>query len=220
MDYTAEQIDKIKYDVIKKNGLENCYIRAAAWRGAEQMGIDVEGTKTHMAVAAWDWGSYFDPETRKVGISLKSTDWRKPNPNCAPTESKTASLYNLSCMVKAEVKKAGYTDALMLCHEGYVAESTGANIFLIKDGVIHTPIADRFLNGLTRQTVIALAKDMGITVEERRIKPEELGDFSEIFLTGSAAEITPVGKIDEMKFTPGPITVKLAEAYTALTHGE
>lgn len=220
MPYTAEQIDEIKYEVLKANGLENAYIRAAAWRGAEQMGIDVEGTKTHMAIAAWDWGSYFDPEVRKVGISLKSTEWRKPNPNCAPTAAKTASLYNLSCIVKAEVKKAGYTDALMLDHEGYVAESTGANIFLIKDGVIHTPIADRFLNGLTRQTIIGLAKDMGITVEERRIKPEEVETFEEIFLTGSAAEITPVGKIDEIPFTPGPITAKLHDAYTALTHGE
>ena len=220
MEYTAEEIDEIKIEVLKANGLENAYIRAAAWRGAEQMGIDVDGTKTHMAVAAWDWGSYFDPEVRKVGISLKSTDWRKPNPNCAPTASKTASLYNLSCIVKNEVKEAGYTDALMLDHEGYVAESTGANIFLIKDGVIHTPIADRFLNGITRQTVIDLAKDMGITVEERRIKPEELEGFEEIFLTGSAAEITPVGSIDDMKFTPGEITAKLHDAYTALTHGE
>jgi branched-chain amino acid aminotransferase len=220
MEYTAEQIDEIKVEVLKANGLENAYIRAAAWRGAEQMGIDIDGTKTHMAVAAWDWGSYFDPEVRKVGISLKSTEWRKPNPNSAPTAAKTASLYNLSCIVKNEVKEAGYTDALMLDHEGYVAESTGANIFLIKDGVIHTPIADRFLNGITRQTVIGLAKDMGITVEERRIKPEELEGFEEIFLTGSAAEITPVGSIDDMKFIPGPITAKLADAYTALTHGK
>ncbi|MGH1398844.1 MAG: branched-chain amino acid aminotransferase [Alphaproteobacteria bacterium] len=220
MTYTAQEIDDIKYEVLKANGLDNAYIRAAAWRGAEQMGIDVDGTETHMAIAAWDWGSYFDPEIRKTGISLKSTQWRKPNPNCAPTASKTASLYNLSCIVKNEVKEAGYTDALMLDHEGYVAESTGANIFLIRDGEIHTPIADRFLNGITRQTVIALAKDAGITVHERRIPPEELSTFTEIFLTGSAAEITPVGKIDNMTFTPGEITAKLIEAYTALTHGE
>ena len=218
MHYTAEQIDAIKYDVMKANNLENCYIRAAAWRGAEQMGIDVDGTKTHMAVAAWDWGSYFDPEIRKTGISLKSTEWRKPNPNSAPTASKTASLYNMSCIVKNEVKEAGYTDAFMLDHEGYVAESTGANIFLIRDGEIHTPIADRFLNGITRQTVIAIAKDLGYDVIERRIKPEELETFTEIFLTGSAAEITPVGKIDNQTFTPGEITAKLADAYTAMTH--
>jgi len=220
MHYTAEQIDEIKYEVLKANNLENCYIRAAAWRGAEQMGIDVDGTKTHMAVAAWDWGSYFDPEIRKTGISLKSTQWRKPNPNSAPTASKTASLYNMSCIVKNEVKAAGYTDAFMLDHEGYVAESTGANIFLIRDGEIHTPIADRFLNGITRQTVIGLAKDLGYEVIERRIKPEELETFTEIFLTGSAAEITPVGKIDNQTFTPGEITAKLHDAYTALTHGK
>lgn len=218
--YSVDEIETAKYEVMKANGLDNCYIRAAAWRGAEQMGIDVGQTKTHMAIAAWDWGSYFDPEVRKVGISLKSTDWRKPNPNSAPTAAKTASLYNLSCMVKMEVKKAGFTDALMLDHEGFVAESTGANIFLIKDRVINTPIADRFLNGITRQTVIQIAKDMGITVNERRVKPEELEGFDEIFLTGSAAEITPVGKIDDMTFKPGPITARLHDAYTALTHGE
>ncbi|MGB0719086.1 MAG: branched-chain amino acid aminotransferase [Bdellovibrionales bacterium] len=218
MHYTAQQIDEIKYEVLKANGLDNAYIRAAAWRGAEQMGIDVAGTQTHLAVAAWDWGSYFDPEIRKIGISLKSTHWRKPNPNCAPTEAKTASLYNLSCIVKLECKEAGYNDALMLDYEGYVAESTGANIFLIRDGVIHTPIADRFLNGITRQTVIELAKEAGIEVQERRIKPEELESFEEIFLTGSAAEITPVGKIDDITFTPGPITAQLHDAYTALTH--
>ena len=220
MPYSVDEIETAKAEVMKANNLENCYIRAAAWRGAEQMGIDVTGTKTHMAIAAWDWGSYFDPEIRKTGISLKSTDWRKPNPNSAPTEAKTASLYNLSCMVKYEVKKAGYTDALMLDHEGFVAESTGANFFGVKDGVLFTPIADRFLNGLTRQTVIEIAKDMGITVEEKRIKPEEIEGFEEIFLTGSAAEITPVGKIDDLTFKPGPVTDKLQTAYTALTHGE
>lgn len=183
------------------------------------MGIDVAGTQTHVAIAAWEWGSYFDPEVRKKGISLKTTHWHKPSPNCAPTAAKTASLYNLSCMVKVEVKKAGYTDALMMDHEGYVAESTGANFFAVKDGVLITPIADRFLNGITRQTVIALAKEAGITVDERRIKPEELDSFEEIFLTGTAAEITPVGKIDEMTYNVGPITQKLHSLYEDLIHG-
>jgi branched-chain amino acid aminotransferase len=219
MQYSAEQICDIKYEVLKANNLENAYIRAAAWRGAEQMGIDVEGTQTHIAVAAWDWGSYFDPAVRETGISLKSTKWHKPSPNCAPTTAKTASLYNLSCMIKLEVKKDGYTDAFMLDHEGFIAESTGANIFLMRDGVIHTPIADRFLNGITRQTIIALAKDMGLTVEERRIKPEELDSFDEIFLTGSAAEVTAVGKIDDKTFTVGPITRKLRDAYEDLVNG-
>jgi branched-chain amino acid aminotransferase len=220
MHYSPTEINEIKREVLKANKLENAYIRAAAWRGAEQMGIDVAGTQTHMAVAAWEWGSYFDPSVREKGISLQSTHWRKPAPNMAPTEAKTASLYNLSCIVKIEVKKAGYTDALMLDYEGYVAESTGANIFLIKDGVLHTPIADRFLNGLTRQTVIQLAKDMGIPVEERRIKPEELDGFEEIFLTGSAAELTAVGKIDERLYSVGPITKRLQAAYTDLVTGK
>ena len=219
MPYSVDELEQIKQDVLKANNLENAYIRAAAWRGAEQMGIDVEGTQTHVAVAAWDWGSYFDPEIREKGIALKTSDWRKPAPNTAPTEAKTASLYNLSCMVKVEVKKAGFTDALMLDHEGFVAESTGANIFCIKDGTLHTPIADRFLNGLTRQTVIELAKEFGIPVEERRITPEELDSFEEIFLTGSAAEITPVGKIDDLSYTVGPITQKLMQAYTDLVTG-
>ncbi|MEZ5813747.1 MAG: branched-chain amino acid aminotransferase [Alphaproteobacteria bacterium] len=219
MPYTAEEIDAIKEEVLKANGLENAYIRAAAWRGAEQMGIDVQGTKTHMAVAAWDWGSYFDPKVREQGIKLKTSQWRKPAPNTAPTAAKTASLYNLSCMVKAEVKKEGFTDALMLDHEGYVAESTGANIFLIKDGTIHTPIPDRFLNGITRQTVIELAHQRGITVEERRIKPEELPSFDEVFLTGTAAEITAVGSIDDIQYGVGPITRQLHEAYEDLVNG-
>jgi branched-chain amino acid aminotransferase len=220
MHYTPAEIDEIKKEVLKANKLENAYIRAAAWRGAEQMGIDVAGTQTHMAVAAWEWGSYFDPAVREKGISLKSTHWRKPAPDMAPTQAKTASLYNLSCIVKIEVKKAGYTDALMLDYEGNIAESTGANFFAVKDGVLLTPIADRFLNGLTRQTVIDIAKELGIPVIERRLKPEELDGFQEIFLTGSAAELTAVGKIDERNYQVGQITRSLQEAYTDLVNGK
>lgn len=219
MPYTVDELEDIKQEVLKANGLENAYIRAAAWRGAEAMGIDVAGTQTHVAVAAWDWGSYFDPAIREKGISLKTSEWRKPNPNSAPTNAKTASLYNLSCMVKVEVKKAGYTDALMLDHEGFVAESTGANLFAVKDGVLHTPIADRFLNGLTRQTVMDIARNMGVRIEERRIKPEELATFEEIFVTGTAAEITAVGKIDDKTYNVGPLTRKLHEAYEDLVYG-
>ena len=219
MTMTVDDLEKVKQEVLKANNLENAYIRAAAWRGAEQMGIDVTGTETHVAVAAWEWGSYFDPEIREKGISLKTSEWRKPAPNTAPTAAKTASLYNLSCMVKAEVKKQGFTDALMLDHEGYVAESTGANLFAIKDGVIHTPIADRFLNGITRQTVMDLAREQGITIEERRISPEELEFFDEIFLTGTAAEVTAVGSIDDIQYGVGPITRQLHEAYEDLVNG-
>lgn len=216
--YSVQQIEDIKYECLKANGLDSAYIRAAAWRGSEQMGIDVAGTEVHLAVAAWDWGSYFDPEVKKKGISLGSVQWRKPAPECAPVHSKSASLYNLSCMAKFEAKKAGFTDALMLDHEGFVAESTGANLFAIKDGQIFTPMADRFLNGLTRQTVIELANDLGIKVTETRIKPEELETFEEIFLTGTAAELTAVGKINDLSYQVGPITQKLQDSYTDLVN--
>ncbi len=216
LDISVDTLEDIKYECLKANNLENAYIRAAAWRGSEQMGIDVTGSKTHVAVAVWEWGSYFDADVKKNGISLGSTSWRKPNPNCAPTEAKTASLYNLSCMVKHEVKKQGFTDAIMLDHEGFVAESTGSNIFFIKDGALHTPIADRFLNGITRQTVIEIADNLGLELTQRRIKPEEVNSFEEVFVTGTAAEITPVGRINEHVFGVGAVTNKIHDAYSDL----
>ena len=158
-------------------------------------------------------GKYFDPKMLETGISLGTSKWAKPAPHTAPTEAKTSSLYNLSAIAKVEAIKAGFTDALMYDHEGYIAESTGANLFVIKDGVLITPIADRFLNGLTRQTVIQIAKDMGIEVIERRIKPEEMKGFDEIFLTGTAAEVTAVGQIDAQHYQVGPVTRKLRQAY-------
>lgn len=218
--YTVDEIEDIKQEVLKANNLTNAYIRAAIWRGSEQMGIDTAGTKPHLAVAAWDWGSYFDPTVRDTGISLGSVRWAKPAPNTAPTASKCAGLYVLGTMAKAEAKQAGFTDAFMLDHEGYVAESSGANLFFVKDGALHTPIADRFLNGLTRQTIIELAAEQGIEVNERRIKPEELANFEEAFLTGTAAEVTAIGKIDAFAFTVGPTTRKLREAYENLVNGK
>lgn len=218
MHYTVDEIEAIKYEVLKANNLQNCYMRVAAWRGPEQMGIDVAGTQTHLAIAAWEWGSYFDPSIRETGISLGTSRWAKPAPHTAPTESKCAGLYVLGTMAKYEAKQAGFTDALMLDYEGYVAESSGANLFAVKDGVLLTPTADRFLNGLTRQTVIQLAGELGIKVEQRRIKPEELKGFQEIFLTGTAAELTAVGKIDDLTYKVGPITRKLQAAYTDLVN--
>lgn len=220
MNYSADDLEEIKKEVLKVNKLENCYLRAAAWRGAEKLGIEITGTKTHMAVAAWDWGSYFPPEIREKGITLGTSRWAKPAPNTAPTQSKCAALYVLSTMAKKEAQDKGFTDALMYDYEGYVAESTGANLFAVKDGALFTPIADRFLNGLTRQTVIDLAKQRGIEVIEKRIKPEELSSFDEIFLTGTAAEITPVGKIDELTFAVGDHTVtrKLHHDYEELVN--
>lgn len=213
MPWSAAEIDSIKDEVIKANQLTDAYIRPVVWRGAEQMGISAQQTKTHMAVAAWEWGSYFDEEKREKGIRLKTSKWRKPAPDTAPTESKAAGLYMIGTMSKHAVEAEGYDDALMLDYRGYVAEASGANLFAVRDGVLKTPIADCFLNGLTRQSVMALAEKLGITVEETRIMPEELGDYQEIFLTGTAAELTAVGQIDDLTFEVGPVTRKLRDAY-------
>ena len=215
---TVEELEAVKVEVLKANGLENAYIRAAAWRGPEQMGIDVSGTETHVAVAAWDWGSYFPPEVKENGVSLAHSRWAKPAPNTAPTTSKCAGLYVLSTMAKTEAQAQGFTDALMLDYEGYVAESTGANFFAVKDGALHTPIADRFLNGITRRTVMGLAKDRGIEVVERRIELDELAGFEEVFLTGTAAELTPVGKIGDLEYKVGEMTKQLHKDYDCLLY--
>ncbi len=214
--FSAEQINAAKEEVLKANNLTNAYIRVAAWRGSEQMGIDISKTVTHLAIAAWDWGSYFDPSIAEKGISLMTSGWVRPAPNMAPVLSKTASNYNMGCIAKFEATEKGYNDVLINDFEGNLAECSGANLFLVIDGELHTPIADRFLNGLTRQTVIKLAKDKGITVSERRIRPEELKNASEVFVTGSAAELTPVGRIDELTFSVGPVTRMLMDAYHGL----
>ncbi|MGH1377242.1 MAG: branched-chain amino acid aminotransferase [Alphaproteobacteria bacterium] len=213
---SVDELEEIKYDVCKKNDLTSAYIRPVAWRGGEQMGVSAKLTKTHVAVAAWSWGTYFDAEKRDKGISLKTSQWSKPAANTAPTQSKAAGLYMIATMSKHAVEDDGFDDALMLDYRGYVAEASAANFFAVKDGTLITPIPDCFLNGITRQTVIALAKDMGIPFEERHIKPDELGSFQEIFVTGTAAEVTAVGQIDDYHYTVGPITKKLREAYETL----
>ena len=214
--YSVDQIEQAKLDVLKANNLENAYIRAAAWRGSEQMGIDVDGTQTHIAIAAWDMGSYFDPETAAKGIALMTSNWVRPAPNMAPIQSKTASNYNMGCIAKAEAKEAGFNDVLIHDFEGNLAECSGANLFLVMDGALHTPTPDRFLNGITRQTVMDLAREAGLEVTERRIKPEELERAQEVFVTGSAAEITPVGRIDNRTYEVGPVTKQLQATYRAL----
>ena len=213
---SVDELEEIKYDICKKNDLTSAYIRPVAWRGGEQMGVSAKLTKTHVAVAAWAWGTYFDAEKRNTGISLKTSQWRKPAANTAPTQSKAAGLYMIATMSKHAVEDDGFDDALMLDYRGYVAEASAANFFAVKDGILITPTPDCFLNGLTRQAVIALAKDMGIPFEERHIKPEELNDFQEIFLTGTAAEVTAVGQIDDHHYTVGPVTKRLRNAYEAL----
>lgn len=216
MDLTSEQISKAKREILDANKLTDAYLRPVAWRGSEQMGISAQATLTHVAIACWEWPSYFSPEMREKGVSLQTSKWRAPMPDTAPTQSKASCLYATHTMAKHTAEANGYTDALMLDYRGLVAEATGANIFVIKNGVIKTPIPDCFLNGLTRQTVIGLAKDLGFPIEEARIKPEELIEADEIFLTGTAAEVSAVGKIDNTEYKVGPITRQLRDTYEAL----
>lgn len=214
--YSVDEIEKIKYDVCKANDLTDCYIRVIAWRGGEQMGVAARKTKVHMAVAAWAWGRYFDEEKYKNGITLRTSPWHRPAPDTAPTQSKASGLYMICTMSKHAAEDDGYDDALMLDYQGNVAEGTGANFFAVKNGTLITPPPDCFLNGITRQTVIKIAKDEGIPFEERKIKPAELADIDEVFLTGTAAEITAVGQIDEHKFTVGEVTNKIRNLYEKL----
>lgn len=214
--YSVAEIDQACRDVIAANKLADCYVRPVAWRGSEQMGVSAQNAKIHLAVAAWDWGSYFPMEQRLKGIRITNAVYRRPDPACAPSRAKAAGLYMICTIEKHRAERAGYSDALMLDWRGRVAECTGANIFFIKDGVVHTPEADCFLNGITRRTVIDLAKARGITVVERVIMPEELGSFSECFITGTAAEVTPVSEIGEHKYKPGSITETLLNDYMEL----
>lgn len=217
---SVDELEDIKYEVCKANDLTDAYVRPVAWRGGEQMGVSAKLTKTHVAVAAWSWGTYFDAEKRDKGISLKTADWRRPAPNTAPTQSKAAGLYMICTMSKHAVEDAGFDDALMLDYRGYIAEASAANFFAVKNGTLITPTPDCFLNGITRQTVIQLAKDAGIPFEERHIHPDELGDFQEIFVTGTAAEVTAVGQIDDHHYTVGPITRQLRETYENMVRGK
>lgn len=214
--YTVQELETAKYDMMRANGIVDGYIRPLAWRGAEEMGVSAHGSKINVAIAAWEWPSYFSPEMRAKGIRMKTGPWRRPDPSSAPTESKASGLYMICTLSKHAVEAEGYQDAMMLDWRGFVAEGTGANIFLIKDGAIHTPTPDCFLNGITRQTVLGLAKKRGIEIVERFIKPEELSDFTEVFVTGTAAEVTPVGEIDQHRFTPGQITEALLTDYETL----
>lgn len=216
MPYTAEDVAKFTQETFERSGFDYAYIRPVAWRGCEQMGINAQGVSTHMAIACWEWDCYFTSEDWEKGISLRTSQWRKPAANTAPTDSKAAGLYMLGTLAKHESEKAGYHDALMLDYRGYVAESSGANLFMVKNGVLKTPIPDCFLNGITRQTVIDLAKNMGIEVDVCVIMPEELMEADEIFVTGTAAEVTAVSKIDDTTFNVGPISRQLKDAYHAL----
>ncbi|MGE0563129.1 MAG: branched-chain amino acid aminotransferase [Pseudolabrys sp.] len=213
--YSVAEIDAAKKLVVEKNGKKDAYVRPVAWRGSEMMGVSAQANTIHLAIASWEWPSYFDPEQRLKGIRLDLADYRRPDPKTAPCLAKAAGLYMICTISKHAAERKGYADAMMLDWQGRVAECTGANIFFIKDGKIHTPIADCFLAGLTRSTAIELAKKRGIEVIERRIMPDELTEFSECFITGSAAEVTAVAEIAKWKFTPGAITKQLMDDYTA-----
>ncbi len=212
--YSVEELMAAKDLVVAKNGFKNCYVRPFAWRGSEMMAVSAQNARIHVAIAVWDWPSMFDIATKMKGIKLDVAEYRRPDPMTAPSRSKAAGLYMICTISKHRAERRGYADAMMLDWQGRVAECTGANIFFVKDGVIHTPIADCFLDGITRQTVIALAKAKGIKVVERRIMPEELADFEECFICGTGAEVTPVSVIGPHDFVPGAISRTLIEAYT------
>jgi branched-chain amino acid aminotransferase len=213
--YSVAEIDAAKQLVLENNKQKDAYVRPVAWRGSEALGVSAQNNKIHLAIATWEWPSYFDPEQRLKGIRLDLAEYRRPDPKTAPCLAKAAGLYMICTISKHRAEQRGYADAMMLDWEGRVAECTGANIFFIKDSKIHTPIADCFLAGITRATAIQLAHRRNIEVIERRIMPEELSSFSECFITGTAAEVTAVAEIANWKFTPSRITQALMSDYTA-----
>ncbi|MEP1932672.1 MAG: branched-chain amino acid aminotransferase [Roseibium sp.] len=213
--WTAEQINAAKEETLARMKLTDAYIRPVAWRGSEMMGISAQKNTIHLAIATWEWPSYFAPEERLKGIRLDMAEYRRPDPQTAPYKAKAAGLYMICTISKHAAESKGYTDALMLDWRGQVAEATGANVFFIKDGKIHTPTPDCFLDGITRRTVIGLARDRGIEVVERVIMPDELSSFEQCFVTGTAAEVTPVSEIAGNTFQVGDIIKTLMEDYDA-----
>jgi branched-chain amino acid aminotransferase len=213
--FSVAELDAAKAAVLKANGQTDAYVRPVAWRGSEMMGVSAQHNKIHVAIATWEWPSYFDPETKMKGIKLDIAEYRRPDPATAPSASKAAGLYMICTISKHKAERKGYADALMLDWQGRVAECTGANVFFIKDGKVHTPIADCFLDGITRRSVIAVCKTLGFEVIERRILPEELPTFNECFITGTAAEVTPVGEIGPYKYTPGNMSKVIMDSYSA-----
>ena len=214
--YTVEQIENAKYQALKKNGLSDAYVRAFAWRGAgEDMGVASSRNPVRVAVAVWSWGNYYG-DAKFKGAKLDIAKWRRPDPATAPSQAKAAGLYMIATMSKHAAEDKGCSDAMMIDYRGYVAEATGANMFFVKDGEVHTPKPDAFLNGITRQTVIDLLKKKGISVIERHIMPDELEGFEQCWLTGTAAEVTPVGQIGDYTFEVGALTKEISESYDKL----
>lgn len=222
--WSAAEIDAASEEVLKANGIVDGYVRPVAWRGAEMMGVSAQHNKIHLAIAAWEWPAYFSPEARLQGIRMTQGLYRRPDPRTAPVHSKAAGLYMICTLSKHDAEAKGFSDALMLDWRGQVAEATGANIFLVQDGVIHTPTPDCFLDGITRRTVMDLARQRGYEIVERAIMPEEFAHTQEVFLTGTAVEVTPVREMAladaTYHFTPGEITVNLVHDYDALVQGK
>ena len=217
--WSPEEIDAACNEVLKANGLVDAYMRPIAWRGSEQIGVSPTGTKPHLAIAAWDWGKYFDPGVAAKGLRLNIAKWRRPAPYSAPTQSKASGLYMVATLSRQQAEQAGYDDALMFDWRGQVAEATGANAFFFKDGKLHTPTPDCFLDGITRRTIIDLAQKRGVEVVERAIWPEELESFEQMFLTGSAAEVTFVREAGPWNFEVGDLSRQLAKDYDDLVNG-
>jgi len=206
--YSEEEISAAKNDLVEKMNYADCYVRPVVWRGSQQMGLSTSNADINVAIAAWDdWASYFKLEDRLSGLKLITSPWKRPAPDTAPYEAKASGPYIICTMSKEFAEKKGYHDALMLDYRGYVAEGTGANIFFIKGNNIHTPIPDCFLNGITRQTVIKMVKEKGFNLTERYILPDEINGYDEAFLTGTAAEITPIKSIDDKTYNTGDKTV-------------
>ena len=213
--YSVETINQACNELLVRQGLTDAYVRPIAYRGSEQMGVAAQGTKVHVSIAVWEWPSYFKPEEKLKGIRLDMARYRRPDPATEPSKAKAAGLYMICTISKHEAERKGFADALMLDWRGQVAEATGANVFFVKDGVLHTPTPDCFLDGITRKTVIKLAKKRGLEVVERAIMPDEMEGFEQCFLTGTAAEVTPVSEIGPYRFTVGEIAKTLMEDYSA-----
>ncbi|MBL4645058.1 MAG: branched-chain amino acid aminotransferase [Hyphomicrobiales bacterium] len=218
--YSTDEINAVTVELLKRQNLTDAYIRPLAWRGSEMMGVSAQKNRINVAIAAWAWPSYFDPEQRLKGIRLDIAEYRRPDPRTAPSRSKAAGLYMICTLSKHAAEAKGYADALMFDWRDQVAEATGANVFFIKDGAIHTPTPDCFLDGITRRTVIDLARKRGIEIIERVILPEEMAGFEQCFLTGTAAEVTPVSEIGPYTFEVGEITRNLMNDYDLLVRGK
>ena len=218
IEWSVEEIDEACREVLRANGLDDAYMRPLAWRGSEQMGVSAQRSKIHLAIASWPWGAYFGDEAAQRGIRLDISQWRRPAPYTAPTSSKAAGLYMICTLSRHAAQAKGLDDALMFDWRGQVAEATGANAFFVKNGSIHTPTPDCFLDGITRRTVIDLARRRGIEVVERAIWPEELEGFEQFFLTGSAAEVTPVASAGPWNFEVGELTMQLRKDYLDLVN--